>query len=75
MLPADDAAAASPCNSVCSIDRVTGFCAGCYRTLAEIASWSELSTQQKRAIISMLDRRRAECGSEVAARLAVDAQR
>jgi uncharacterized protein len=75
MLPADDAAAASPCNSVCSIDRVTGFCAGCYRTLAEIASWSELSTQQKRTIISMLDRRRAECGSEVAARLAVDAQR
>ena len=75
MLPAEDAAVASPCNSVCSIDRVTGFCAGCFRTLAEIASWSELSAQQKRAIISMLDRRRAECGNEVASRLAVDAQR
>jgi len=75
MLPAKDAAVASPCNSVCSIDRETGFCAGCFRTLAEIASWSELSAQEKRAIVSMLDRRRAECGKEVASRLAVDAQR
>ena len=75
MLPAEDAAVASPCNSVCSIDRVTGFCAGCFRTLAEIASWSDLSAQQKRAIISVLERRRAECGNEVVSRLAVDAQR
>ena len=29
----------SPCNKICRIDRTTGWCEGCWRTLAEIAGW------------------------------------
>ena len=72
---AEETTVASPCNSVCSIDGVTGYCAGCFRTLGEIASWSELSAADKRTLISKLERRRSACGSAIAARLAVDAQR
>ncbi len=74
-VPSDEAPVASPCNSVCSIDRVTGYCVGCLRTLGEIASWSELSMPEKRTLIPMLERRRSVYGSTVASRLAVDAQR
>jgi len=36
----------SPCTSVCTIDSATGLCAGCYRTLDEIAGWIDLSEQR-----------------------------
>ena len=49
-----DAAVASPCTSVCTIDAETGLCAGCYRTLDEIAGWIDLSAEQKRALLSTL---------------------
>jgi uncharacterized protein len=75
MPPAADAPVASPCNSVCSIDRVTGYCAGCLRTLGEIASWSELPAAEKRTLISTLEQRRCVHGAAVASRRAVDAQR
>ena len=31
----------SPCTSVCTIDPATGWCAGCLRTIDEIAAWGE----------------------------------
>jgi uncharacterized protein len=74
-IPAEEAPVASPCNSVCSIDGATGYCAGCFRTLVEIASWSDLSPAEKRTLIPILERRRLAYGSTVASRLAVDAQR
>ena len=40
----------SPCNSICTIDQVTGCCAGCFRTLDEIAMWSVLDDAEKRAV-------------------------
>ncbi len=30
----------SPCISICRIDDASGFCAGCLRTIDEIAGWS-----------------------------------
>jgi uncharacterized protein len=50
---------ASPCTSVCTIDPVNGLCAGCYRTLDEIAGWIQLSDDAKRALIAALAARRA----------------
>ena len=50
----DGAAVASPCTSVCTIDAVTGLCAGCYRTLDEIAGWIDLPAEQKRALLATL---------------------
>ena len=35
----EDRAVPSPCISVCVMDPASGLCAGCYRTLAEIADW------------------------------------
>jgi predicted Fe-S protein YdhL (DUF1289 family) len=36
-----------------------GFCIGCFRTLDEIASWSVLDADAKRAIVAALPARRA----------------
>ncbi len=57
-----DAAAvdvASPCVSLCEMSRHNAFCVGCFRTLDEIASWSVLDAQAKRAIVAALPGRRA----------------
>jgi predicted Fe-S protein YdhL (DUF1289 family) len=48
----------SPCTSVCRMDARTGWCEGCLRTLDEIAAWSVLSDEDKRALRAELRRRR-----------------
>lgn len=50
---------ASPCINVCSMDERTGLCAGCYRTLAEIADWSAYTPAQKRSVHRQLRARRS----------------
>jgi len=64
----EGAAVASPCTSVCTIDAVTGLCAGCYRTLDEIAGWIDLPEQRKRTLLATLATRRAQFGAAIAAR-------
>ncbi len=59
---------ASPCTSVCTIDHATGLCVGCYRTLGEIAGWTDLSTEQKRTLLGSLAARRSRFGPAMAAR-------
>ena len=49
---------ASPCINVCVIDECTGFCAGCLRTLDEIADWSIHSNAIKREIMDKVKARR-----------------
>ena len=58
----DDRAVASPCVSVCVMDPASGLCAGCYRTLAEIADWINFSSEDKRAVIAKLAVRRDRHG-------------
>ncbi|HZI83647.1 MAG TPA: DUF1289 domain-containing protein [Casimicrobiaceae bacterium] len=65
----DLAVVPSPCVSICVIDPPTGLCAGCYRTLDEIAAWIDLSSDERRALLSMLRERRARHGEAIAARL------
>ena len=48
----------SPCTSVCRIDDATGLCAGCLRTLDEIAAWSVLDDAQRRAVWDAIVARR-----------------
>jgi len=50
----------SPCTSVCTIDPATGWCAGCLRTIDEIAAWGSLDDRAKRAVWKLLPQRRAE---------------
>lgn len=40
----------SPCLSICRMDAATGLCEGCFRTLDEIAAWSALDDEAKRAV-------------------------
>jgi predicted Fe-S protein YdhL (DUF1289 family) len=46
----------SPCVNVCVLDE-HGYCLGCYRTIEEIAGWSQLSRFEKFALLDRLDRR------------------
>lgn len=51
---------ASPCIDVCRIDPDTGLCAGCLRTLDEIAGWAGYSDEDKRAVNRTLAERRQQ---------------
>ncbi|MEO6929953.1 MAG: DUF1289 domain-containing protein [Casimicrobiaceae bacterium] len=51
---------ASPCISVCVLDPGQQYCLGCGRTLHEIATWVDLSADDKRTIIAALPARLAE---------------
>ena len=66
---------ASPCINVCVIDQTSGLCAGCYRTLDEIAAWIDLSPAARRAIVGELPLRRSKHGAAIAQRQAAHAQR
>lgn len=49
---------ASPCISVCTLDAAQMYCTGCMRTLHEIATWSRMSADEKRAVLAALAARR-----------------
>jgi predicted Fe-S protein YdhL (DUF1289 family) len=50
----------SPCISVCVIDKRTGLCTGCQRTLDEIAAWSMLDDADRRDVWMRIGLRRAK---------------
>jgi hypothetical protein len=50
----------SPCVKVCAIDATTGWCLGCGRSMAEIASWSTLEPERRRAVMGELAARKAQ---------------
>jgi uncharacterized protein len=63
----------SPCISVCTMDAAAGICIGCGRTLDEIAAWSVLDADAKRAVLAALP---ARCAALcVPARGSTDAER
>jgi uncharacterized protein len=51
---------ASPCVNVCKMDEASGWCTGCLRTLDEIAWWSQLDEEDKRAVLQQLPQRRVQ---------------
>lgn len=55
---ADGAAVPSPCINVCRMNAATGLCEGCARTIDEIAAWSVLDDEGKRAVWRALLERR-----------------
>lgn len=56
---------ASPCKNVCRMDEPSGHCLGCGRTLDEIALWSVLDDDDKRAVCAMLPQRLAQFPPDV----------
>ena len=49
----------SPCTNVCKMNPETELCEGCFRTLDEIAAWSGMNPEEKRAVLARLPARRA----------------
>jgi uncharacterized protein len=52
--------AASPCINICQMDAATGWCAGCLRTLDEIARWSSLDEARRHEVLACLPQRREQ---------------
>lgn len=48
----------SPCTKVCLIDQRTGLCAGCSRTIEEIAGWAAMTEADRQRIMRELPARR-----------------
>jgi predicted Fe-S protein YdhL (DUF1289 family) len=49
----------SPCINLCRMDDDDRYCLGCFRTLDEIATWSDLDIEEKELVWKTLDKRRA----------------
>lgn len=49
---------ASPCINVCRLNRRTGWCEGCGRSMDEISRWPTASDDERRAILARLKARR-----------------
>ena len=47
----------SPCVNVCRIDRHSGWCEGCRRTIDEITRWPLANDSERRAILDELPQR------------------
>ncbi|NIE66746.1 DUF1289 domain-containing protein [Burkholderia sp. Ax-1719] len=50
----------SPCINVCRMHEASGLCEGCLRTIDEIASWSTLDDDAKRAVWDAIEVRHAQ---------------
>jgi predicted Fe-S protein YdhL (DUF1289 family) len=48
----------SPCLKICTYEPAQGQCAGCLRTLDEIARWGTMSREERRQIMRDLPERR-----------------
>lgn len=52
----------SPCVNICRINRGTGWCEGCGRTLAEVARWGTTDDGDRDAVMAQLPARLAGMG-------------
>jgi len=48
---------ASPCISVCTVDKEPGLCIGCLRTLKEIGAWRSMSLDEKKKVVRACEER------------------
>ncbi len=51
------AAIKSPCISVCTVDGLSGYCLGCYRTLKEISNWWVMDDDSRDTVMAERDNR------------------
>jgi hypothetical protein len=53
----------SPCVRICMLHPETGLCVGCARTGDEIARWSRMGAEERRAVMAALPDREAKPAS------------
>lgn len=58
--------ASTPCTKVCVLDRDSGLCLGCGRTVDEIARWAAMSEAERKRIMTELPDRKAKALREAA---------
>ena len=47
----------SPCVSICKLNKLTGFCEGCFRTENEIALWPSMNNDERLSLLPILRER------------------
>lgn len=52
----------SPCVRLCRIDKSSGLCTGCMRTLDEIARWSSMGDEARKVVMNGLGGRSHAAG-------------
>ncbi len=60
----------SPCIKLCMIHPEAGICAGCFRTIDEIAAWSRLEPEARRRIMAELPARKGRLATRRGGRTA-----
>ena len=54
----------TPCINICKINSEDGYCLGCFRTLDEIAVWTQLNDADKERIYKEINERK-KCSSKI----------
>ena len=47
----------SPCISICKLNKSTGFCDGCFRTINEISQWPSMTDVERMSLLETLRQR------------------
>ena len=47
----------SPCISICKLNKSTGFCDGCFRTINEISQWPLMTDVERKSLLETLIQR------------------
>ena len=53
----------SPCIGICRVNIQSGQCEGCWRTVEEITSWTQMADGQRQQLVLVLAQRQAELSS------------
>lgn len=51
----------SPCIDICTIDRNSGECIGCGRTVEEVRNWANFDNLKKKQILENLNAIKMQC--------------
>jgi len=51
----------SPCIDICTIDRNSGECIGCGRTVEEVRNWTNFNNLKKKQILENLNAIKMQC--------------
>ena len=51
----------SPCIDICTIDRDSGECIGCGRTVEEVSNWANFDNLKKKQILENLNAIKMQC--------------
>ncbi|MEN8723864.1 MAG: DUF1289 domain-containing protein [Alphaproteobacteria bacterium] len=54
----------TPCIYVCTIDGLTGYCLGCYRSRPEVERWTKMSDAERDEAMAKFDARKEEASQK-----------